>query len=45
LFRHKVSGKKEKKLSALSKKEKRSYLAVDTDDEVIGYVVPVFRSR
>uniref|UniRef100_A0A9J8DJS3 Myomesin 1a (skelemin) n=1 Tax=Cyprinus carpio carpio TaxID=630221 RepID=A0A9J8DJS3_CYPCA len=29
----------------LSKKEKRSYLAVDKEDEVIGYVVPVFRSR
>uniref|UniRef100_A0A8C1AX02 Myomesin 1a (skelemin) n=1 Tax=Cyprinus carpio carpio TaxID=630221 RepID=A0A8C1AX02_CYPCA len=27
------------------KKEKRSYLAVDKEDEVIGYVVPVFRSR
>ncbi|XP_042574349.1 M-protein, striated muscle-like isoform X2 [Cyprinus carpio] len=40
---HKIS-KKEKKLSTLSKKEKRSYLAVDKEDEVIGYVVPVFRS-
>ncbi|NP_001154812.1 myomesin 1a (skelemin) isoform X1 [Danio rerio] len=42
---HKISGKKkEKKLTPLSKKEKRSYLAVDKEDEVIGYVVPVFRS-
>lgn len=40
---HKIS-KKEKKLSTLSKKEKRSYLAVDKEEEVIGYVVPVFRS-
>ncbi|TRY92346.1 hypothetical protein DNTS_013310 [Danionella cerebrum] len=36
--------KKQKKLTAVSKKEKRSYLAVDKEDEVIGYVVPVFRS-
>ncbi|KTF87815.1 hypothetical protein cypCar_00025868 [Cyprinus carpio] len=40
---HKIS-KKEKKLSAFSKKEKRPYLAVDKEDEIIGYVVPVFRS-
>ncbi|KAF4117329.1 hypothetical protein G5714_001882 [Onychostoma macrolepis] len=38
------TSKKEKKLSTLSKKEKRSYLAVDKEDEIIGYVVPVFRS-
>uniref|UniRef100_A0A673LBP5 M-protein, striated muscle-like n=1 Tax=Sinocyclocheilus rhinocerous TaxID=307959 RepID=A0A673LBP5_9TELE len=31
--------------STLSKKEKRSYLAVDKEDEIIGYVVPVFRKE
>ncbi|XP_049338419.1 myomesin 1a (skelemin) isoform X1 [Astyanax mexicanus] len=36
--------KQEKKLTALSKKDKRRHLALDTEDEVIGYVVPVFRS-
>uniref|UniRef100_A0AAR2LY17 Myomesin 1a (skelemin) n=1 Tax=Pygocentrus nattereri TaxID=42514 RepID=A0AAR2LY17_PYGNA len=36
--------KQEKKLSTLSKKDKRPRLAVDKEDEVIGYVVPVFRS-
>ncbi|KAI7809716.1 myomesin 1a (skelemin) isoform X1 [Triplophysa rosa] len=36
--------KKEKKISAVSKKDKRAHLAVDKEDEVIGYVVPVFRS-
>ncbi|XP_051554889.1 myomesin-2-like isoform X2 [Myxocyprinus asiaticus] len=43
---HKTSGKKkvEKKLSVIPKKDKSSYLAVDKENEVIGYVVPVFRS-
>ncbi|XP_065132547.1 myomesin 1a (skelemin) isoform X2 [Paramisgurnus dabryanus] len=36
--------KKEKKISSVSKKDKRARLAVDTEEEVIGYVVPVFRS-
>ncbi|XP_072544220.1 myomesin 1a (skelemin) isoform X1 [Salminus brasiliensis] len=36
--------KQEKKLTALSKKDKRLRLALDKEDEVIGYVVPVFRS-
>lgn len=33
------------KLSPLSKRAKRTYLAMDTDKEVIGYVVPVFRAN
>uniref|UniRef100_A0A8C2CI01 Myomesin 1a (skelemin) n=1 Tax=Cyprinus carpio TaxID=7962 RepID=A0A8C2CI01_CYPCA len=40
---HKIS-KKEKKLSAFSKKEKRPYLAVDKEDEIIGYVVLLTKS-
>uniref|UniRef100_A0AAY4AEX1 Myomesin 1 n=1 Tax=Denticeps clupeoides TaxID=299321 RepID=A0AAY4AEX1_9TELE len=41
-----ASGTKEEehRLRSLPKKAKRSYLAVDKDTEVIGYVVPVFRS-
>uniref|UniRef100_A0A3B4YWB3 Myomesin-1-like n=1 Tax=Stegastes partitus TaxID=144197 RepID=A0A3B4YWB3_9TELE len=31
------------KLSPLPKRAKRTYLAMDTDKEIIGYVVPVFR--
>uniref|UniRef100_A0A3Q3KHQ8 Myomesin 1a (skelemin) n=1 Tax=Mastacembelus armatus TaxID=205130 RepID=A0A3Q3KHQ8_9TELE len=31
------------KLSTLPKRAKRTYLAMDTDKEVIGYVIPVFR--
>lgn len=33
------------KLSPLPKRAKRTYLAMDTDKEVIGYVVPVFRAK
>jgi len=33
------------KLSPLPKRAKRTYLAMDTDLEVIGYVVPVFRAK
>ncbi|XP_030017224.1 myomesin 1a (skelemin) isoform X2 [Sphaeramia orbicularis] len=33
------------KLSPLPKRAKRTYLAMDTDKEVIGYVVPVFRAN
>uniref|UniRef100_A0A8C9X855 Myomesin 1a (skelemin) n=1 Tax=Sander lucioperca TaxID=283035 RepID=A0A8C9X855_SANLU len=33
------------KLSPLPKRAKRTYLAMDTDKEVIGYVIPVFRAR
>ncbi|CAL8344233.1 unnamed protein product [Merluccius merluccius] len=33
------------RLSPLPKKAKRHYLAMDTDLEVIGYVVPVFRAN
>ncbi|XP_008285898.1 myomesin 1a (skelemin) isoform X1 [Stegastes partitus] len=32
------------KLSPLPKRAKRTYLAMDTDKEIIGYVVPVFRA-
>jgi len=32
------------KLTAITKKGKRAYLAMDTDNEVIGYVVPLFRA-
>ncbi|XP_034065511.1 myomesin 1a (skelemin) isoform X2 [Gymnodraco acuticeps] len=32
------------KLSPLPKRAKRTYLAMDTDKEVIGYVIPVFRA-
>ncbi|XP_051990095.1 myomesin 1a (skelemin) [Xyrauchen texanus] len=41
---YKTSVKKEKKVSTIPKKDKRSYLALDKENEVIGYVVPVFRS-
>lgn len=33
------------KLSPISKRARRTYLAMDTDKEVIGYVVPVFRAK
>uniref|UniRef100_A0A3B4ULQ2 Myomesin 1a (skelemin) n=1 Tax=Seriola dumerili TaxID=41447 RepID=A0A3B4ULQ2_SERDU len=33
------------KLSPLPKRAKRTYLAMDTDKEVIGYVIPVFRAH
>uniref|UniRef100_A0A8D3CGX7 Myomesin 1a (skelemin) n=1 Tax=Scophthalmus maximus TaxID=52904 RepID=A0A8D3CGX7_SCOMX len=33
------------KLSPLPKRAKRTYLAMDLDKEVIGYVVPVFRAQ
>lgn len=33
------------KLSPLPKRAKRTYLAMDKDKEVIGYVVPVFRAK
>ncbi|XP_026851957.2 myomesin 1a (skelemin) [Electrophorus electricus] len=36
--------KQVKKLSSITKKDRRLYLAVGHEDEVIGYVVPVFRS-
>uniref|UniRef100_A0A8C6LRS6 Myomesin 1a (skelemin) n=1 Tax=Nothobranchius furzeri TaxID=105023 RepID=A0A8C6LRS6_NOTFU len=35
----------EVKLSPLPKRAKRTYLAMDKDKEVIGYVVPVFRAN
>ncbi|KAM3842261.1 myomesin 1a (skelemin) [Diretmus argenteus] len=35
----------EVKLSPLPKRAKRTYLAMDTDEEIIGYVVPVFRAN
>ncbi|KAF7661893.1 hypothetical protein LDENG_00250690 [Lucifuga dentata] len=38
-------GQKEVKLSPLPKRAKRTYLAMDTDKEVIGYVIPVFRAN
>lgn len=46
----KTSVKKEKgqevvKLSPMPKRAKRTYLAMDKDKEVIGYVVPVFRAK
>ncbi|XP_069548422.1 myomesin 1a (skelemin) isoform X1 [Brachyistius frenatus] len=48
--RQKTSVKTEKvqevvKLSPLPKRAKRTYLAMDSDKEVIGYVVPVFRAN
>uniref|UniRef100_A0A4W6F401 Myomesin 1a (skelemin) n=1 Tax=Lates calcarifer TaxID=8187 RepID=A0A4W6F401_LATCA len=33
------------KLSPLPKRAKRTYLAMDTDKEIIGYVIPVFRAK
>lgn len=33
------------KLSSIPKTAKGSYLAMDKDKEVIGYVVPVFRAK
>lgn len=33
------------KLSPLPARAKRTYLAMDTDKEVIGYVIPVFRAK
>lgn len=33
------------KLSPLPKRAKRTYLAMDKDKEVIGYVIPVFRAK
>ncbi|XP_028282847.1 myomesin 1a (skelemin) isoform X2 [Parambassis ranga] len=38
-------GKEVVKLSPISKRARRTYLAMDTDKEVIGYVVPVFRAN
>ncbi|XP_029930326.1 myomesin 1a (skelemin) [Myripristis murdjan] len=38
-------GQKEVELSPLPKRAKRPYLAMDTDNEIIGYVVPVFRAN
>uniref|UniRef100_A0A3Q1H3W1 Uncharacterized protein n=1 Tax=Anabas testudineus TaxID=64144 RepID=A0A3Q1H3W1_ANATE len=35
----------ELKLSPLPKRAKRTYLAMDKDKEVIGYVIPVFRAK
>lgn len=32
-------------LSPLPKRAKRTYLVMDTDHEIIGYVVPVFRAK
>ncbi|KPP67882.1 myomesin-1-like [Scleropages formosus] len=40
-----VKALEETDLRLLSKKGKSTYLALDTDSEIIGYVVPVFRSR
>ncbi|XP_015231175.1 PREDICTED: M-protein, striated muscle-like isoform X2 [Cyprinodon variegatus] len=37
------SGLEENKLSPLPKRSKPSYLAVDKDNQIIGYVVPIFR--
>lgn len=52
LFSHsiKTSAKTEEgqevvKLSPLPKRAKRTYLAIDKDKEVIGYVIPVFRAK
>ncbi|XP_018612972.2 M-protein, striated muscle-like isoform X1 [Scleropages formosus] len=39
-----VKALEETDLRLLSKKGKSTYLALDTDSEIIGYVVPVFRS-
>lgn len=49
-FSQKTTVKTEKgqevlKLSPLPKRAKRTYLAMDKDKEVLGYVVPVFRAR
>jgi len=49
-LRLKTSVKTEKgqevvKLSPLPKRAKRTYLAMDKDKEIIGYVVPVFRAE
>ena len=33
------------KMSLIPKKVERNYLATDTDLEVIGYVVPIFRAK
>lgn len=33
------------KLSPLPKRAKRTYLAMDRDKEVLGYVIPVFRAE
>uniref|UniRef100_A0A8C3A1M0 Myomesin 1a (skelemin) n=1 Tax=Cyclopterus lumpus TaxID=8103 RepID=A0A8C3A1M0_CYCLU len=40
-----VKGQAGLKLSPLPKRAKRTYLAMDTDKEVIGYVIPVFREE
>lgn len=50
LLSQKTSVKAEKgeevlKLSPLPKRAKRTYLAIDKDKEVIGYVIPVFRAK
>ncbi|KAM4543913.1 myomesin-1 isoform 2-T2 [Fundulus diaphanus] len=37
------SGLEEKRLSPLPKRSKPSYLAVDKENQIIGYVVPIFR--
>ncbi|XP_047205759.1 M-protein, striated muscle [Girardinichthys multiradiatus] len=37
------SGLEENKLSPLPKRSKPSYLAVDKENQIIGYVVPIFR--
>ncbi|KAF3698802.1 M-protein, striated muscle [Channa argus] len=37
-------GREEVKLSPLPKRAKRTYLAMDKDKEIIGYVIPVFRA-
>ncbi|KAM9845322.1 myomesin 1a (skelemin) [Aulostomus maculatus] len=37
-------GKEVVRLSPLPKRARRTYLAMDTDKEVIGYVIPVFRA-
>lgn len=33
------------KLSPLPKRAKSTYLAMDKDKEVIGYVIPIFRAK
>lgn len=33
------------KLSPLPKRARRTYLAMDKDKEVLGYVIPVFRAK
>uniref|UniRef100_A0A8C3G4Z6 Myomesin 1a (skelemin) n=1 Tax=Cyclopterus lumpus TaxID=8103 RepID=A0A8C3G4Z6_CYCLU len=42
---HQTAGYSGLKLSPLPKRAKRTYLAMDTDKEVIGYVIPVFRAN